>query len=291
VAVADAIGTRRLLIGGEWRGSAGDETIDVTNPATGEVLGSIPAGHREDADAAVRAARAAHASWAGLDASQRAAPLKSAARSLRAHLDELAEIQTLENGKPLGDSRGGAEAGVEAIEQYAELGPLHRGRSLAGSRGATDMMVDEPRGVAALVVPWNDPVAIACGQIGAALVTGNTGVFKPPEKTPLSRSRSGLGRRASGFRRVRQCGPGLHVRRAHLRARGGRGAVRRRAGAARPRDRRGTYRTPPQATSEHPPSSSSSSPKADPYRPCRSRLARPMSGILRLIPCRIASAA
>jgi acyl-CoA reductase-like NAD-dependent aldehyde dehydrogenase len=78
------------------------------------------------------------------------------------------------------------EAGIEAIEQYAELGPLHRGRSLAGGWGATDMMVHEPRGVVALIVPWNDPVAIACGQIAAALVTGNTAVFKPSEKTPLS---------------------------------------------------------------------------------------------------------
>jgi acyl-CoA reductase-like NAD-dependent aldehyde dehydrogenase len=86
----------------------------------------------------------------------------------------------------LADSRAGVEAGIGSIEQYAELGPLHRGRSLAGSWSATDMMVHEPRGVVALLVPWNDPVAIACGQIAAALVTGNTVVFKPSEKTPLS---------------------------------------------------------------------------------------------------------
>jgi len=94
-------------------------------------------------------------------------------------------LQTRENGKPLEDSAGGVEAGIGAIEQYAELGPLHRGRSLAGGYGATDIMVFEPRGVVALLVPWNDPVAIACGQLAAALVTGNAVVLKPSEKTPL----------------------------------------------------------------------------------------------------------
>ena len=98
-------------------------------------------------------------------------------------------LQTREGGKPLGDSRGGVEAGIGAIEQYAELGPLHRGRSLQGDWDATDVMVHEPRGVVALLVPWNDPVAIACGQIAAALVTGNAVVFKPSEKTPLTGAR------------------------------------------------------------------------------------------------------
>ena len=119
----------------------GIETIDVLNPATGEVLDSIPAGSEEAADAAVLAAEAARRDWARRDPAERAALLKEAARSLRAKADELAELQTLENGKPLSDSRGGVEAGIAAIEQYAELGPLHRGRSLAGAWPATDMVV------------------------------------------------------------------------------------------------------------------------------------------------------
>ena len=96
---------------------------------------------------------------------------------------------TREGGKPLADSLGGVEAGIGAIEQYAELGPLHRGRALQGGWDAADLMVHEPRGVVALLVPWNDPIAIACGQIAAALVTGNTVVYKPSEKTPLSGAR------------------------------------------------------------------------------------------------------
>jgi succinate-semialdehyde dehydrogenase/glutarate-semialdehyde dehydrogenase len=160
--------------------------LDVVDPATDELLDTIPAGDPEAADAAVRAARAAQGAWARTAAGERSGMLKAAARRLRAHVDELAELQTREGGKPLGDSRGGVEAGIGAIEQYAELGPLHRGRSLVGGWAAGDEMVHEPRGVVALLVPWNDPVAIACGQLAAALVTGNTVVFKPSEKTPLS---------------------------------------------------------------------------------------------------------
>ena len=162
-----------------------EDTIEVTDPATGEVIASIPAGTAAEAESAVRDARAAAPGWARLGAGERAVLLKEGARRLRDHASELAELQTRENGKPLDDSAGGVEAGIGAIEQYAELGPVHRGRSLAGGYGATDVMVFEPRGVVALLVPWNDPVAIACGQLAAALVTGNTVVLKPSEKTPL----------------------------------------------------------------------------------------------------------
>ncbi|MEA2283379.1 MAG: hypothetical protein QOK21_3986 [Solirubrobacteraceae bacterium] len=165
------------------------DTIDVLDPATGRRIGTIPAGSPAAADAAVRAARAAQPAWARTAPGERAAVLKAAARRLREHADELAELQTHEGGKPLGDSRGGVDAGIGAIEQYAELGPLHRGAALQGAWDATDLMVHEPRGVVALLVPWNDPLAIACGQIAAALVTGNAVVFKPSEKTPLSAAR------------------------------------------------------------------------------------------------------
>ena len=162
------------------------KTIAVTDPSTGEVVGSIPASTPQDAARAVDAARAAFPSWSRRDAADRASCLKEAARRLRGRVREVAELQTREGGKPIGDSIGGVEAGVGALEQYAELGPLHSGRALAGSIGATDLTVREPRGVVALLVPWNDPVAIACQHIAAALVTGNTVIYKPSERTPLS---------------------------------------------------------------------------------------------------------
>jgi succinate-semialdehyde dehydrogenase/glutarate-semialdehyde dehydrogenase len=165
---------------------ADTDTIAVLDPATGEEIGTIPAGDPASADAAAGAARAAQPDWARRPAADRAGLLKAAAARAREHVDELAELQTRENGRPLAESRAGVEAGIGAIDQYAELGPLHRGRALNGNWNATDLMVHEPRGVAALLVPWNDPVAIAGGQLGACLVAGNTVVLKPSEKTPLS---------------------------------------------------------------------------------------------------------
>ena len=157
--------------------------LAVTDPATGDIVGSLP---RTDADLLVTAARAAHPGWERTAPAERAAALKAGARRLRGALDRIALLQSREGGKPLADSRGGVGAGIEAIEQYAELGPLHRGRSLQGGWGATDWMARVSRGAAALCLPWNDPVAIACAQIAANLAVGNTVICKPSEKTPLS---------------------------------------------------------------------------------------------------------
>src|SRR5215212_4625364 len=174
------------LIAGEWTRSSGEEYISVLNPATGETIGRIPVGTPVEASEAVRAAGEAKLGWSRLSAAERAGLVKTAARRTREHAQELTEIVTLENGKPLDDALGGVEAGIGTLEQYAELSPLHRGKSLQGAYMASDTMIYEPYGVAAVVVPWNDPIAIACGYLGAALVTGNTVVYKPSEKTPLS---------------------------------------------------------------------------------------------------------
>lgn len=162
------------------------QVIDVHDPRTGERIGSVPAGGELEVHAAVTQARMSFPDWSRTAPSERADALKAWARRLRDHVAELAELQSRENGKPLADSAGGVEAGIGAIEQYAELGPLHRGRSLQGRWGETGFMAYEPYGVAAVIVPWNDPVAIAAQNIAAALVAGNTVVFKPSEKTPLS---------------------------------------------------------------------------------------------------------
>jgi acyl-CoA reductase-like NAD-dependent aldehyde dehydrogenase len=161
-------------------------TIEVHDPCTGRLIGSVPACGKLEADVAVAQAQLSFPDWARTPASERAAALKTWARRLRDHAGELAELQSRENGKPLEDSAAGVEAGIAAIEQYAELGPLHRARSLQGRWGATDFMAYEPYGVAAVLVPWNDPVAIAAQNIAAAIVAGNVVVFKPSEKTPLT---------------------------------------------------------------------------------------------------------
>lgn len=162
----------------------GTGRLVVRNPATDEVVTDLPAATEADVVEMVGRSRAAARGWAAMAAGERAARLRAAADLIEARCAALADLVTAEMGKPLADARGGVETGVATLRQYAELGPLHRGRSLAGERDAADLMVHEPRGVVAVITAWNDPVAVSCGLLGAALVTGNAVVFKPSERTP-----------------------------------------------------------------------------------------------------------
>jgi acyl-CoA reductase-like NAD-dependent aldehyde dehydrogenase len=158
--------------------------MTIVDPRDGSVVGMLEPADHQDVEKALALAVKASYSWARTAPAERAAMVHEAADRVAAGADELADLTTREMGKPAGDARGGVDAGVATLRQYAELGPLHRGRSLQGSWDATDVMVHGPRGVVAVITPWNDPVAVPCGLIGAALVTGNTVVFKPSERTP-----------------------------------------------------------------------------------------------------------
>ena len=159
-------------------------TLTIVDPADGSLVGELDLASASQVESVVSAAGKASADWARTAPGERATALHAIADRLAAAADELAGWTTREMGKPLGDARGGVDAGVGTLRQYAELGPVHRGRTLQGSWDATDLMVPGPRGVVAVITPWNDPVAVPCGLIGAALVTGNTVVFKPSERTP-----------------------------------------------------------------------------------------------------------
>jgi succinate-semialdehyde dehydrogenase/glutarate-semialdehyde dehydrogenase len=175
------------FIGGSWvPGDPAAARLAVVDPATGEPLTEIPAGGAAEADAAVAAARKAATAWAATPATERAAVLRRLADAVEDAAEDLAALQTADNGKPLPMSRGDVAGAAGTLRQYAELGPLHRGRALVGNWEATDVMVAEPYGVAAVIVPWNDPLGIAAGLLGATLVTGNTVVLKPSERAPLA---------------------------------------------------------------------------------------------------------
>lgn len=161
-----------------------DESITIHDPRDGSEVGTVPCAGPEQVSGALSLARAVQPEWAATSPADRGAALRRAAAALRSGAQELAELNTRETGKPLEDALGGIEAGVSTLEQYAELGPVHRGLSLRGAVTATDYTVAEPRGVAVLLTPWNDPVAVAAGLIGAALVTGNTVIHKPSERCP-----------------------------------------------------------------------------------------------------------
>lgn len=159
-------------------------TIEIRNPADGSVVGAIPAAGEDEIALALDLANRSQPGWARTAAAERGALLHDAAERLRKHADELAARNESETGRPRDEAREGVLAGAATLTQYAELGPVHRGRSLLGDVGATDLMVPEPRGVVLALTPWNDPVAVACGLLGAALVTGNTVVHKPSERAP-----------------------------------------------------------------------------------------------------------
>ena len=173
-----------LLLDGAWLPGPA-EVLEIRDPRDDALVGRIPVCGPAEVDAAVAGAVKAAGAWARTSPGERSGVLKAAARDLRHRLDEIAELQAREGGKSGADSRGGVEAGIGTLEQYAELGPLHRGRALQGAYDATDAMRWEPRGVVAVLTPWNDPVAIALQGLGAALAAGNAVVFKPSERTPL----------------------------------------------------------------------------------------------------------
>jgi succinate-semialdehyde dehydrogenase/glutarate-semialdehyde dehydrogenase len=152
-------------------------------------VSEVPVSAASDVDAAVTTARAAAEGWARCAPAERAAAVARAGARVRSEAAELSGLTTAEMGRPTRLAQGGVEAAAATIVQYAELGPLHRGRALQGGWDATDLMVHEPRGVVAVITPWNDPVAVPAGLLAAALVTGNAVVFKPSERTPLTGAR------------------------------------------------------------------------------------------------------
>ena len=166
-----------------------DGGLVVTNPVDGSVASTVRRATEEDVRNAVARARAAAPAWARTAPAERGALLHAAAEHVRAHAQELADLNTSETGKVPGDALGGVEAGIGTLVQYAELGPVHRGEALRGQFGAADWSVPHPRGVVLALTPWNDPVAVACGILGAAIVTGNTVVHKGSERSPATIAR------------------------------------------------------------------------------------------------------
>ena len=162
---------------------------ETTPPVTGAVRPDGTEVMTGQVETAVAAARGAQVGWARTDPAARGKALRAAAGALRDAADHLAEQLHAETHKLLDEARASVGAAADTLDQYGELGPLHgavssHGRSLLGGWDATDLMVSEPRGVVAAITPWNDPIPVACGLIGAALVTGNTVLHKPSERCP-----------------------------------------------------------------------------------------------------------
>lgn len=160
------------------------EPILITDPRDGTEVGTVEQASAEQIEEALGRARAAAVEWRRADPSQWGGLVAAAADALEEHADELARLNESETGRPFEEALAGVMAGVDTLRQDAQLGPLHGGRRLRGAFGALDATLPEPRGVVLALTPWNDPVAVAVGLIGAALATGNVVVHKPSERCP-----------------------------------------------------------------------------------------------------------
>lgn len=178
---------RPMYINGKFTNGNSKEAIEVQNPATEEVLGSVPRGTAEDVEAAVQAARSAFEAWRKMGANERASLLHEVAEKVHAHRDEIARLLTLEEGKPLPENEEETEWVMNTFRYYAELGRHHRGNVLAaGASSQFNFIIKEPYGVVGCIVPWNYPLLLMAWKVAPALAAGNTVVIKPSEMTPLT---------------------------------------------------------------------------------------------------------
>src|SRR5215207_6520612 len=176
----------RLLIGGEQVEGQGG-TLDVENPATEETIATLGLPSGEQIDAAVVAAREAAAAWAATPAVERGELLHGVATRLRARTDELARAMTLEGGKPLIENSDEVGWTAAAFDYYAEMGRNFAGRVIPSIESTQlSLVLKEPLGVVAAIVPWSYPLLLLAWKLAPALAAGNTVVAKPSELTPLS---------------------------------------------------------------------------------------------------------
>ena len=177
-----------LFIDNEWRASASGETFDVVNPATEEILASVAAASAEDVDAAVAAARSCFEgdAWRTLSARRRGALLHRAAEILHERRDDVAAIETKQNGKPLFESKIDVAMAVQTLRYYAGWADKLTGNVLQVEGGDFVYTIREPMGVVAAIVPWNFPLNLASWKFAPALAVGCTVILKPASETPLT---------------------------------------------------------------------------------------------------------
>ncbi|MDJ0952418.1 MAG: NAD-dependent succinate-semialdehyde dehydrogenase [Acidimicrobiia bacterium] len=175
-----------LYIDGEWRGARSGRSFEVTNPATGEPIGDVADGTREDAAAAISAAAEAFAAWSQLTAFERSDTLHRAYTLMMERREALARLMTEEQGKPLRAARNEVQYAADFFLWYAEEAKRVYGDVLPAPRPDQRFMVlHQPVGVVGAITPWNYPVSMITRKVAPALAAGCTIVLKPAEQTPL----------------------------------------------------------------------------------------------------------
>jgi succinate-semialdehyde dehydrogenase/glutarate-semialdehyde dehydrogenase len=173
------------LIGGAWKAADKDRRVEVNNPATGEIIGIVPLSGADETRLAIEAASAAFPAWAARTAADRSAMLLAMAAEIRTNQEALAELLTLEQGKPLAESRGEIAIGAAYIQWFAEEARRVYGDVIPSPWPDRRLIVTrEPVGVVGAITPWNFPFSMIARKMGAALAAGCTMVLKPSEFTP-----------------------------------------------------------------------------------------------------------
>jgi aldehyde dehydrogenase (NAD+) len=186
-------GKCKMLINGAWvEGVKGDAFL-TRNPANGEELAEVARGYEADITQAVEAAQQAldRGAWADLLPAGRARLLYRIGTLLREHAEELAEVETLDCGKPIRQARADVETSAQYFEYYAGVADKLFGATIPVGKQYLDYTIREPIGVTAHITPWNFPLAVACRGVAPALAAGNTVILKPAEQTPLTALRLG----------------------------------------------------------------------------------------------------
>jgi acyl-CoA reductase-like NAD-dependent aldehyde dehydrogenase len=185
---------KRLLIGGKWVAAKSGKTFETVNPSNEEVLALIAEGDKADVDEAVKVARKAsdEGRWPSMGPHERARMMFKIAELIDAHADELAELETLDNGKPLTFSRGfDIPASAETFRYYGGWVTKIYGETNPSDPAFFNYTLREPVGVCGQIIPWNFPLLMAAWKLGPALACGNTVILKPAEQTPLTALRLG----------------------------------------------------------------------------------------------------
>lgn len=175
------------LIGGEWQAAADGATLAVSNPSTGETLGEVPAMAAAEAAKAVDAAAAALPAWKQKTGKARGEILHKWYQLMLANSEELAKIMTAEQGKPLAEARGEVAYGAAFLQWFSEEAKRGGGEIIPAFKDNVQVRITrEAAGVAAMITPWNFPIAMITRKLGPALACGCTAVVKPANLTPLS---------------------------------------------------------------------------------------------------------
>jgi succinate-semialdehyde dehydrogenase/glutarate-semialdehyde dehydrogenase len=178
-----------MLIGGEWRSAASSEEIEVVNPATEAVVGTVPSGDAADVELAVATARSAFTGWANTDIETRAQILSRAADLIEQNARALAPVLTAEQGKPIAEAIGEVSHLAHGVRYYAEAATKVRGtyQELPAAFGpAYGQVIRRPVGVCAAITPYNFPLTLLGTKVAPALAMGNTVVAKPAATTPMA---------------------------------------------------------------------------------------------------------